>query len=437
MIFKKDGFKPQFWVANIMELFERLAYYGQATILSIFLRDHLKFSEIEAGQLSSLFGGLIYLLPIFAGALADKFGFRKAFSFAFLVLAIGYFLIGSTGMNIFSGFYSDFDSYWMLFIILIFTAIGGSFIKPSVLGTVAVTTTHETKSLGYAIYYWLVNTGAAVGPILAFLVRDTFGIEFVYLVSAISCALMFFSTRFFFKDPTIITKENKQDLKTVFMNLVKVLGNFRFITFLLIFGLYWVLFWQFFIIIPFYVADFISPDAPIELLLSTGAWTIIIFQIPLNRLTNKIPTSAAIVIGFVLATLCWVLWYFALPAAQGVYINPWGDFKIALGIPIIVLGIFIFSIGEQTQAPRFYEFIADMAPKGQTALFQGYAFLPIAIAWGFGGAFGGWIYQIFVKDMGEPKYIFLILIGVGLLATVLMLIYNKYIIGGKKPGNAV
>jgi len=288
MIFKKDGFKPQFWVANIMELFERLAYYGQATILSIFLRDHLKFNEIEAGQLSSLFGGLIYLLPIFAGALADKFGFRKAFSFAFLVLAIGYFLIGSTGMKIFSGFYSSFDSYWMLFFILIFTSIGGSFIKPSVLGTVAVTTTHETKSLGYAIYYWLVNTGAALGPILAFMVRDTFGIEFVYLVSAISCALMFFSTRLFFKEPTNAHEETEQDLKTVFTNLIKVLGNFRFISFLLIFGLYWVLFWQFFIIIPFYVIDFISPDAPIELLLSTGAWTIIIFQIPLNRLTNKI-----------------------------------------------------------------------------------------------------------------------------------------------------
>jgi dipeptide/tripeptide permease len=436
MIFKKEGFKPQFWVANIMELFERLAYYGQATILSIFLRDHLKFSELQAGQLSSIFGGLIYLLPIFAGALADKFGFRKAFSFAFLILAIGYFLIGSTGMKIFSGFYSNFDSYWMLFFILIFTAIGGSFIKPSVLGTVAVTTTHETKSLGYAIYYWLVNTGAAIGPILAFSVRDTFGIEFVYLVSALSCALMFFSTRFFFKEPTNAHQDSQQSLKTVFMNLLKVLGNFRFISFLLIFGLYWVLFWQFFIIIPFYVADFISPEAPIELILSTGAWTIIIFQIPLNRITKKIPTSTAIVIGFVLATLCWLLWYLVLPDSQGVYISPWNDFKVAVGIPIIILGIFIFSIGEQTQAPRFYEFIADTAPKGQVALFQGYAFLPIAIAWGFGGAFGGWIYQLFVKEWNEPKYIFLVMVGLGLAATVLMLIYNKIFISSEKSNNA-
>ena len=183
----KSGFESSFWTANIMELFERLAYYGQATILSIFLRDHLKFNEVEAGQLSSVFGGLIYLLPIFAGAIADKIGFRKAFTIAFSVLAVGYFLIGASGMKIFSGFYSNFPMFWLLIIILIFTAMGGSFIKPSVLGTVALSSTDETKSLGYAIYYWLVNIGAAIGPLFAFLVRDNFGIEFVYLVSAISC----------------------------------------------------------------------------------------------------------------------------------------------------------------------------------------------------------------------------------------------------------
>ena len=110
----KSGFQHSFWVANGMELFERLAYYGQATILSVFLRDHLKFDEVQAGQLSSIFGGLIYFLPIFAGALADKFGFKKAFSFAFFVLAIGYFLIGSTGMAAFSGWYSDTNLFLVL-----------------------------------------------------------------------------------------------------------------------------------------------------------------------------------------------------------------------------------------------------------------------------------------------------------------------------------
>ncbi|MGK9476156.1 MFS transporter [Melioribacter sp. OK-6-Me] len=419
----KSNFKSSFWVANGMELFERLAYYGQATILSIFLRDHLKFTEVEAGQLSSIFGGLIYLLPIFAGAIADKIGFKKAFSFAFGVLAAGYFLIGATGMKTFSNLIPQSILFPFLTIILIFTALGGSFIKPSVLGTVALSTTEETKSLGYAIYYWLVNIGAAIGPLLAYLVRDYFGIEFVYLVSAISCALMFIVTQFFYKNP--IQNYNSQNLKTVLKNLIKVLTNLRFMTFLLIFGLYWVLFWQFFIIIPFYISDFISLDTPIELILSTGAWTIILFQIPVNRLTKKISTQTAIVIGFVFATATWLIWYFVLPITNGNTYNIFGT-EVSVSIPVIVFGIFLFSIGEQTQAPRFYEYIADLAPKGQEALFQGYAFLPIALAWGFGGTFGGWVYQLFTKDTNNPQMIFLVISGIGMLATILMLFYNRF-----------
>jgi dipeptide/tripeptide permease len=410
----KTGFTNTFWVANGMELFERLAYYGQATILSVFLRDHLKFDEVEAGQLSSIFGGLIYFLPIFAGALADKFGFKKAFSFAFFVLAIGYFLIGSTGMAMFSGWYSDSNLFLLLSIILIFTAIGGSFIKPSVLGTVALTTTSETKSLGYAIYYWLVNIGAAIGPLLAFFVRDSFGIEFVYLVSAISCALMFLTTLIFFKEPEAKLNEKRDDIITVAKNLITVVKNVKFMFFLMLFALYWIVFWEFFIVIPFYVSDYISPEAPIELILSVGAWTIILFQIPINRFTKDIPTPKAIMIGFVFAALSWFLLYFA--AILG----------FTVGIGLIIATIFVFSVGEQTQAPRFYEYLADLAPKGQAALFQGFAFLPIAIAWLVGGTFGGWIYKTFATDSKQPEMVFLIIGLVGVAAAILMWVYNKF-----------
>ncbi|MFA3782119.1 MFS transporter [Melioribacteraceae bacterium 4301-Me] len=423
----KTDFHSSFWVANFMELFERLAYYGQATILSIFLRDHLKFTEVQAGQLSSIFGGLIYLLPIFAGALADKFGFKKAFSFAFFVLAVGYFFIGSTGMKLFSGLYSNFNIYWLLTIILILTAIGGSFIKPSVLGTIALSSTNESKSFGYAIYYWLVNTGAAIGPLLAFLVRDSIGIEFVYLISSISCALMFISTLIFYKEPPAKINEKREDIKTVIKNLFLVIRNFRFMAFLLIFALYWILFWQFFIIIPFYISDYISPNAPIEIIISTGAWTIILFQIPINRLTKNISTQKAILIGFILAAFAWLVWFIVLPLTQNTNINLFGN-KIALGIPLIMLGIFLFSIGEQTQAPRFYEYVADLAPKGQAALFQGFSFLPIAIAWGIGGTFGGWLYHTFTKELHKPEFIFLIIFVIGVISTLLMWVYNKFII---------
>ncbi|MCL4549968.1 MAG: MFS transporter, partial [Bacteroidetes bacterium] len=75
----KSGFKSSFWVANSMELFERLAYYGQQIVFMVYMRDKLGFTESEAGQLSGIFGGVLYLLPILGGTLADKWGFRKAF----------------------------------------------------------------------------------------------------------------------------------------------------------------------------------------------------------------------------------------------------------------------------------------------------------------------------------------------------------------------
>ncbi len=194
------GFHPNFWIANGMELFERLAYYGQAAIFSVFLRDHLHLSLADAGKLQSLFGGLIYSLPILGGTLADKFGFRRAFSTAFAILAAGYLLIGSTGMELFAPLYAHLPVFWALVVILIFTAFGGSFIKPSVLGTVAAASVSENKSLGYAIYYWLVNIGAAIGPALAYLVRNEFGIEFVYLISSVSCLSMFIVNALFYKN---------------------------------------------------------------------------------------------------------------------------------------------------------------------------------------------------------------------------------------------
>lgn len=404
-----NGFQGPFWVANIMELFERIAYYGQATILSVFLRDHLKFDEVTAGKLSSAFGGLIYFLPIFAGALADKFGFRKSFSFAFSVLAIGYFLIGSTGMTAFNEIYSGMDKFYLLLAILIFTAIGGSFIKPSVLGTIALTSKEETKSLGYAIYYWLVNIGAGIGPIIAFFVRDTYGIEFVFAVSAVTCFLMVISTLIFFKEPEGKLQGDQPTLYQQVKNLFYVITNFRFMIFLLIFSLYWIMFWQIFIIVPYFIVDHIDKEAPFEIIESMGAWSIIFLQLIVNRLTKNIPTIQAIIAGFFFSSFSWIV----------MLLYP--------SIPTIIAGIVVFAIGEMTQAPRYYEYIADLAPRGQEALFQGFAFLPISIGWLVGGTFGGWLYKSFGKVDETHSTLFLVLFGVGMIATALMFIYHKLV----------
>lgn len=393
-----------------MELFERLAYYGQQIVFMVYLRDVLGYSETEAGGFSSVFGGIMWLFPIVAGTLADKWGFRRAFSIAFTILAMGYFLIGSLGMEAFAGVYGTEQQPILLMLFLIFTALGGSFIKPSVLGTVAVTTTEEGRSLGFAIYYWLVNAGAMLGPTIAFFVRDSFGYQYVYLVSAISCAAMVLVNFAMYKEVPPAAGAVVESLGKKFVNLVVVLGNFRFMIFLLIYSLYWIIFWQEFIIIPYYVTDFISKDAPYEIVQSwSGAGAIVLFQIPINWLTKKLPTHKAILLGFAMSSLIWVI----------IGISP--------SLPTIAAGIVAFAIGEMIQAPRYYEYISEIAPAGQQGLFQGYAFLPIAIARFAGDPLGGWVYQTAKAD-GTPGMIWIALIATGVLATVLMALYNKFLL---------
>jgi POT family proton-dependent oligopeptide transporter len=406
----RKGFHTTFWVANGMELFERLAYYGQATIFSVYLRDHLHFNALDAGTISSIFGSLIYFLPIFAGTIADKIGFRKAFAIAFSVLSVGYFLIGSTGIAPMSNWYSGLPLFWALTPIVILTAMGGSFIKPSVLGTVAVTSKPEVKSVGYAIYYWLVNIGAGLGPLIAYFVRESIGIQYVYLVSAGSCALMFCVNLVFYKEVKDQGKEVVESLGKKMLNLVVVLRNFRFMIFLLIFSLYWVMFWGgLYIIVPWFMRDFISRDAPFEAVLSSGAWAIIVLQLVVNQMTKHIATKQAILIGFGVSSLSWLV--------IAMHPTTW----------IIVAGVVVWSIGEMTQAPRYYEYISTLAPKGQQALFQGYAFLPIAIAWLFGGICGGWLYENYARATANPTMVWWVLFGVGALATGLMWLYNTVV----------
>jgi dipeptide/tripeptide permease len=312
-------------------------------------------------------------------------------------------------MSAFAGLYGNFSLYWLVMAFLVLTAFGGSFIKPSVLGTVAVTSTEETKSLGYAIYYWLVNIGAMLGPTIAYLVRDRFGNEFVYMVSAISCLAMLFVNMLLYKEVKGNAKVVAEPLRKKIANLFVVLANFKFMAFLLIYSLYWIIFWQEFIIVPYYITDYIDKNAPYEIIQSwAGAGAIIVLQIPINRLTKHIPTRTAIALGFAVSSLIWVI--------IGLYPS----------IPMIVAGIVAFAIGEMIQAPRYYEYISEIAPPGQQGLFQGYAFLPIAIARFVGDPLGGWLYQT-SKAMGRPELVWFALIGIGVLGAVLMILYNRVV----------
>src|SRR6202011_1496471 len=197
----RTGFEPPFWVANISEIFERLAYYGAFASLALYLQEKLNFSTEQTGTLTGVFGGMVWFLAIFGGAAADRLGFRRALSMAYLVLAVAYFLIGSIGAPWLAPVRNTVPLSLFVGFILLLPALGISLVKPCVVGTTARAAKENVRSIGYSIYYTLVNIGGAAGPYVASWVHQHMRVESVFRVAALSVFLMFFAVLLLFKEP--------------------------------------------------------------------------------------------------------------------------------------------------------------------------------------------------------------------------------------------
>ena len=241
---------------------------------------------------------------------------------------------------------------------LVVTAIGGSLIKPCIVGTVARTTTEETKSLGYSIYYSLVNFGGFFGPILASEVRTRWGIAEVLLMSAAVSAALVLGTLVFYREPAG-PREGRTFAK-VFSDAAHGPPERALHAFLVIFSGFWIMFWQVFYALPFYVTDILKIER-FELLETVDALGIIFLSVPATALMKKVRPIRAMAGGFAVASASWLVITFT-QSWQGV-----------------VVAMLLFALGESMQAPRFYEYVADLAPKEQTGTYMGFAFLPVAI----------------------------------------------------------
>src|SRR5208337_3831373 len=189
----REGFERSFWVANVSEIFERLAYYGSFASLANYLRETLNFPTQQTGTLTGIFGGMVWFLAIFGGAVADKLGFRRALSLAYLILTAAYFLLGSIGAPWLAPVRTLMPLELFVGCILILPALGISLVKPSVVGTTARASKDNVRSIGYSIYYTLVNIGGAAGPYVASWVHRHLSVENVFRVAALSVFAMFFA----------------------------------------------------------------------------------------------------------------------------------------------------------------------------------------------------------------------------------------------------
>jgi proton-dependent oligopeptide transporter, POT family len=407
----RSGFEPAFWVANFTEIFERIAYYATTAVLAVYLSEQLHFSSELTGWLVGTFGLVVWFLPILGGTLADRFGFRRALMFAYLVMTVGYFLLGSLSAPWMEPLRHALSDKWLVFAILMIPALGPGVVKPCVAGTTARASTENVRSIGYSIYYTLVNVGGALGPIIAFLVRKqlNIGIESVFRVASLSVFLMFWFTLLFYREPVRSGEQAVASVGTAIKNMFVVLGNLRFVAFLVIFSGFFVMFWQQYISVPLFIRRYVDPNANTDLLLSVDAIIVICFQILVTFLTRKLPAFLTMTLGILITSLAWIF-----PA-----IHP--------SVPMFVVAIVCVALGEITQVSRYYEYVSRLAPPGQQGLYMGYAFLPVAIGYFIGGPLGGFLVHYFGEVLGQPQQMWWVVTAVGIFTAILMWLYDKIV----------
>src|SRR5712672_625332 len=225
----RTGFERPFWVANITEIFERLSYYGAFASLALYLQEKLNFSTEQTGTLTGIFGRMVWFMAIFGGAAADRLGFRRALAVAYLILAAAYFLIGSISASWLAPVRNAVPLSLFVGFILILPALGISMVKPCVVGTTARASRENVRSIGYSIYYTMVNIGGAAGPYFASWAHRHLGVENVYRVAALSVFAMFFFVLVFFREPRKPGDAPPPSIATVARNFCVVVGNYRLV----------------------------------------------------------------------------------------------------------------------------------------------------------------------------------------------------------------
>lgn len=405
----RTGFSRSFWVANTLELFERFSYYASKAVLAVYLAEYLGLGPTTATfYAGSVFNTLIYFLPALAGTVVDRFGFRRSLMACFSIFSVGYLIVGLAGIPAMQPFVDAVGIHTWTLTGLIVAAVGGSLIKPSIVGTVARTTTSDTKALGFSIYYTLVNVGGMLGPVLAVPIREHLSIASVLVVASIVSAILCGATALFFAEPP--RPADLPPTKTmgeVVRGMLQALSNARFVAFLVIFSGYWLMFWQIFYSLPFYVKDVLQFDR-FELIESVGPSTVILTTVPAAALAHRLKPITAMTLGFVISTSAWFVMG-AVPTIAGA-----------------IAAVAIFALGEAIQAPRFYGYVSDLAPRDQVGTYMGIAFLPIAIGTFGAGLVAGPLVEAYIRSGApQPSHMWYVIGAIGVVTTLLMVVYDR------------
>ena len=398
-------FPKSFWVANLMEMIERLSFYSVRAVAGLFIVDAavnggLELTHMQRGTIMGVWALIQTILPMFTGGFSDRYGYKISLYIAFTINTAAYVLMGYS-KSIAVGLGMP-DAYLTFFLPVIMLATGTAIFKPPLHGTLAHTVDKRNSSVGWGFFYMLVNVGGFLGPILAAKMR-IISWDYVFFAAAVIIALNILPTIFLFKDYSKEVRKQKEasgeeqkgPFATFSDSMSILIRDFKFVLFLLIFSGFWLMFMQLFDTLPIFIEEwvdsrailawlhnigitFIHPDrygnVPPEMMVNLDAGTIVLLMLPIGYITGKFKPVVMMVVGMLISTVAII---FTGSVSTGGF---------------VLLGIFFFAIGEMACSPKFSEYIGLMAPPERKALYMGYSNVPFAIGWGVGGIVSGFVY---------------------------------------------
>jgi len=414
------SFSRNFWTVITMEFFERGSYYGVMSVLSAYLilgvdKGGLGFTKESVGVIKSTITPLLYLLPILSGAMADRYGYKKILLAAFVVMSLGYFLT------------SLFSTYEYVFLSLLLMVTGAGFFKPIISGTIARSTTEKNSTLGFGIFYWSINLGAFIFPLILIPYLKAISWNYIFIMASIGTGWLILLNLFFYKEPE--RPKSAKSMGKVLQEMVLVIKDYRFMLMILIYSGFWILYFQMFDTVLWYFGDYVDMT-PINNLVNSflsvfvanpnwkfdtehvtviNAGTIILLQLVVSNIVKNTKALPTMIFGIGLGT-------FGM-AILAISSNAW----------IFLIGIFIFSLGEMTAHPKFISYVGLIAPEDKKALYLGYSFLYGVIGSGIGGILGAKLYVHFVDKLHTPNVLWLIFSMIGVVTMVGLLLYNKFL----------
>ncbi|UJR85221.1 MFS transporter [Sandaracinus amylolyticus] len=382
---QKKGLGWAFWMLCTMEGFERLAYYGLRVVIGIYIAQAdapggLHWSQADRATIFFWWAIFQSWLPTFTGGIADRYGYKNTIFVSITLKVAGYLLMAVS------------RDYWPFFTGAMLLATGTALFKPGIQGSLAQNLTKDNGSVGWGIFYWLVNVGAMIGPPFANYLKEVGWPAVFYGCAAI--AALNYGMLFTYREQSSGADLDKP-LGTV---LVETFTNFfqaRLLLFLLCLSGFWLMMYQLWDFHPFFITDWVDSRGVIaalpiperwtvdlgrgthieqEHLLNLNAFLIVILVIPISRAVKKLRTLTAMLGGMIVAT-------FGI-LASGLTTSGW----------MLLLGILFFSLGEMLTGPKKTEYLGYVAPPGKKALYLGYVNIPVGVGQALGAQLSAWLY---------------------------------------------